>query len=371
MSDEPQKKRESALHVERGVSVDPNRKLKPRKKRRSLSVEDHVKGVLEGDRAILGRTFSLMESRNAEHRQKANEVLEKLLPHTGKSVRLGITGVPGVGKSTFIDVFGSNLTKNDHRVAVLTVDPSSEVSGGSILGDKTRMESLAMDPKAMVRPSAAGGGLGGVARGTRESILVCEAAGFDVVIVETVGVGQSETQVASMVDFFLLLMLAGAGDELQGIKRGIIELADLIAINKADGENLNRSKAAKAEYQSALRLLTSPTEGWQPKVTICSALTGMGIEGIWDLITDHRSYLEETGRLEEKRDEQALFWLQQTLEIMLVERFYRHPEVEKNIDNSRRDVVEGRASPFTAAERLLALAGYQAGTAGKREAEED
>lgn len=355
MSEEAPKIIESALHVMPGVSTDQNRVVPPKIRRRRMSVEEHIEGVLAGNRAVIGRTFSLMESANPKHREKSSQVLEKLLPYSGKSIRLGITGVPGVGKSTFIEALGVKLIEEGLSVAVLAVDPSSEVSGGSILGDKTRMEVMSTHPKAFVRPSACGKTLGGVARGTRESIVICEAAGFDVVIIETVGVGQSETQVSSMVDFFLLLMLAGAGDELQGIKRGIIEMADCIAINKADGENQIKAKVARAEYQGAIRLLQPATQGWDPRVVTCSAVEGTGLKDIWQTIKDHHSLLITSGQLEEKRDKQALYWLKQTVEQLLLDNFYRHPDVSAQINSFRADVVEGRISPFTAAERLVEM----------------
>lgn len=353
-------KPESALHVEPGVSFDPNRAIKLPPRRRALEVSDYVAGVTRGDRALIGRTFSLMESQNPKHRETAGAVLERLMPYTGQAFRIGLSGVPGVGKSTFIESFGTILTKMGKRVAVLTVDPSSELSGGSILGDKTRMEKLATDPNAFVRPSACGDWLGGVARGTRESIYVCEAAGYDVVIVETVGVGQSETQVSSMVDFFLLLMLAGAGDELQGIKRGIIELADTIVVNKADGENRQRARVARQQYQGALRLLRPTTEGWDPLVLTCSAVTGEGLEEIWKVIQEHRELMESSGQLEIKRDKQALFWMHQAVDQLLVDRFYSHPEVKRRLEEFTLNVVEGRISPFVAAEQLIEIASKEA-----------
>lgn len=347
---------ESALHVAPGVDADAVQRTRPIVKRRSLGIDDYADGVLAGDRAIVGRTFSLMESLNPAHRTQANAVLDRLMPHTGKSIRMGITGVPGVGKSTLIDLLGTQLTERGHRVAVLAVDPTSELSGGSILGDKTRMEKLSRDERALVRPTACGGWLGGVARGTRESILVCEAAGYDVVIVETVGVGQSETQVASMVDFFLLLMISGAGDELQGLKRGIIEMADAVAINKADGDNVKRAELARAEFQSALRLLRPASEGWQPRVLTCSAVTGHGIEGIWHLVQQHHQLLKSDGGLLAKRQRQALFWMKQALEHLLIDRFYRDERVAGQLEAIRAEVLEGKVSPFAAAERLLEAA---------------
>jgi LAO/AO transport system kinase len=251
-----------------------------RRRRPELGIDDHVEGILAGDRVILGRTITLIESLKPEHNDMALAVMERILPHTGKSIRIGITGVPGVGKSTFIEALGTLLTREGHRLAVLAIDPSSSISGGSIMGDKTRMEKLSADAHAFIRPSPSAGSLGGVARKTREAMLICEAAGFDVVLIETVGVGQSETLVHSMVDFFLLLMLAGAGDMLQGIKRGIMELADAVAITKADGDNLLASRRARHEYETALHYLTPSVPGWHPPVQTCSALTGEGIQEV-------------------------------------------------------------------------------------------
>ncbi|MDK2972341.1 MAG: GTPase [Candidatus Sumerlaeota bacterium] len=355
MNDEGAKKSESALHVVPGVTRR-ERVIKLAKKRPVLSVEEYAAGVLDGNRAVLGRALTLMESANPAHRQKAEDLLEKLRPHSGGSIRLGISGIPGVGKSTFIEALGMLLVNKGHRVAVLAIDPSSEVSGGSIMGDKTRMEQLARSPRALVRPSAGGGWLGGVARGTREQILVCEAAGFDVVIVETIGVGQSETQVSSMVDFFLLLMVAGAGDELQGIKRGIIEMADGMAVNKADGDNIANAQVARAQYDGALRLLRPVTEGWHPRVLTCSAATGDGIDQIWKMVLDHHALLEDSGQLAEKRRRQTWFWMKQAIEYFLVERFYTHPDVAAKLPETKERVLAGEVSPFVAAERLVALA---------------
>lgn len=323
------------------------------KKRRRLSAAEHIDGVLKRDRAIIGRTFSLMESANPNHHAVANAVMTELLPLSGKSIRLGITGSPGVGKSTFIEALGLTLVGKGHRVAVLTVDPSSELSGGSILGDKTRMENLAREPRALIRPSSCGGMLGGVARGTRESIIVCEAAGYDVIIVETVGVGQSETQVSSMVDFFLFLAIAGAGDELQGIKRGILELVDTIAITKADGENEHRADATRGTYLGVLKLFRQNVTGWTPRVLACSAITGRGIDEVWRAVTDHRRLLDETGKLEERRRRQSLSWMKQMVEYQVVERFYRRPGLKDRLTELQEQVAQGALPPSAAAEKLL------------------
>lgn len=274
-----------------------------------LSVAAYVDGVRAGDPAVLARTITLVESSNRAHRQLAQQVLLELLAHTGGSHRVGITGVPGVGKSTFIDQLGVNLTAQGHRVAVLAVDPTSSRTGGSILGDKTRMARLAVDPNAFIRPSPAGSTLGGVTRATRETILVCEAAGYDVVLVETVGVGQSETVVADMVDFFLVLMLAGAGDDLQGIKKGVLELADMVAINKADGDNRTRAELAAADYRGALHLMRPASPTWTPPVVVCSGLADEGLDDLWEQILVHRAKLDATGELEGRRRGQQVRWM--------------------------------------------------------------
>ncbi|MGE0087674.1 MAG: methylmalonyl Co-A mutase-associated GTPase MeaB [Desulfococcaceae bacterium] len=269
----------------------------------------YVQGVLDRNRLLLARTITLIESALPAHQEMARTVVDRVLPYTGNAVRVGITGVPGAGKSTFIESFGTMLTEKGFRVAVLAIDPSSTRSGGSILGDKTRMEKLAVNEMAFIRPSPSSGTLGGVARKTRETMLVCEAAGFDVIIVETVGVGQSETTVASMVDFFLVLMIAGAGDELQGIKKGVLEVADAIVINKADGDNILRAKMARKEYETALHLLMPATPTWSPPVLTCSAVEMTGIDKIWETILDYRSRMTATGEQESKRREQALEWM--------------------------------------------------------------
>lgn len=349
---------ESHLKVMAGVDAGREEFVPQVKKRKRLSVDDYVKGVVEGNRAIIGRTFSLVESANPSHRTLATEVLEKLLPHSGKSIRIGITGSPGVGKSTFIEAMGMHLIGLGHRVAVLTVDPSSEISGGSILGDKTRMEELARHPNAFIRPSACGKVLGGVARGTRESMIVSEAAGFNITIVETVGVGQSETQVASMVDFFLFLALAGAGDELQGIKRGILEMVDTIAITKADGDNRERALAARANYTGALRLFRPSVVDWAPRVLACSAITGRGIKEIWDVIMEHRAVLEKSGGLEKKRRAQEISWMQQMIEQEVITRFYRRDGLRERLDSLKKSVAEGTIGASAAAEKLLSEFGY-------------
>jgi LAO/AO transport system kinase len=313
----------------------------------------YIDGVRAQDRRVLSKTITLIESSLPAHRELARAVLDALLPYSGKAVRLGITGVPGVGKSTFIESLGGALVKKGHRLAVLAVDPSSSRSGGSVMADKTRMEKLALEKNAFIRPSPSGGTLGGVARKTRETMLVCEAAGFDVIIVETVGVGQSESAVASMVDFFLVLMLAGAGDELQGIKRGVLELADALAINKADGDNAEKAEKAAKIYASALNILQPPTPSWAPPVLTCSALEMSGIDKIWQTVVDHREKMSHSGELNQKRREQALDWMWNLVREGLQERFYQHPEVKKCLPLIARSVEKGETTPTIAATKLL------------------
>jgi LAO/AO transport system kinase len=301
----------------------------------------------------LARAITLVESSNSEHRHAAAELLTILMPHTGGADRVGLTGVPGVGKSTFIDQFGSNLTADGHRVAVLAVDPSSSRTGGAILGDKTRMARLASDPAAFVRPSPAGRSLGGVARATREAILLCEAAGFDVVLVETVGVGQSETTVSEMVDIFVVLMLAGAGDELQGIKRGLLEIADLIAVNKADGDNVKRARVAAADYRRAVHLMTPASPSWTPPVTTCSALTNEGLPDIWEKIVTHRQRLVATGERQERRQRQQIGWMWSLIGDRLLDEFRDSPVVAGELQAAEAGVLAGELPPAVAADRLL------------------
>ena len=318
-----------------------------------IDPQPYIGGVLAGDRRILSKTITLIESALPSHQEIARQILGTLLPRTGGAVRLGITGVPGVGKSTFIESFGMMLVEKGHRVAVLAVDPSSARSGGSVMADKTRMEKLSADRRAFIRPSPSGGTLGGVARKTRETMLVCEAAGYDVVIVETVGVGQSETSVASMVDFFLVLLLAGAGDELQGLKRGILELADALAINKADGDNLGPAKKAAKVYEMALHLLQPSSPRWNPPVLTCSALEMTGIEQIWKMVLKHHELVAQSGELGQKRQEQAVAWMWALVDEGLKGRFTRHPEIKKQLPRILREVERGSVAPTSAADRLL------------------
>ncbi len=315
----------------------------------------YIDGVLARNRRVLSKTITLIESSLPAHQEIARTVVDTLLPRTGNAVRLGITGVPGVGKSTFIESLGMFLVQGGHRVAVLAVDPSSSRSGGSVMADKTRMEKLSGVESAFIRPSPSGGTLGGVARKTRETMLVCEAAGFDVIIVETVGVGQSEATVASMVDFFLVLMLAGAGDELQGIKRGILELADAIAINKADGDNVKNAKKAAGIYKTVLNLLQPCSPTWKPPVLTCSALEMAGIEEIWRTVLDHHKRLLDSGELEHKRRSQAVDWMWSLVEQGLKERFYRNSEIKKQLTQITRSVENGTTAPTLAAGELLFL----------------
>jgi LAO/AO transport system kinase len=312
-----------------------------------------IKGVRKQDRRLLSKTITLIESARPDHQQLARKIVDEVLPHTGKAIRLGITGVPGVGKSTFIESLGMLLVQSGHRVAVLAVDPSSSRSGGSVMADKTRMEKLAVEENAFIRPSPSGGTLGGVARKTRETMMVCEAAGFNVIIVETVGVGQSETTVASMVDFFLVLMLAGAGDELQGIKRGVLELADALAINKADGDNIEKAQKAAKIYTTALHMLQPASPNWDPPVLTCSALEMTGIAEIWQMVLKFHKQFTRSGELEHKRRKQALDWLWSMVEDELKQRFYNNPEIRQRLDQIKRAVARGETAPTLAADKLL------------------
>ncbi|MEU1376166.1 methylmalonyl Co-A mutase-associated GTPase MeaB [Streptomyces triculaminicus] len=320
---------------------------------RAIDIDAYVKDVLDGKRAAIARAITLVESTRPDHRALAQRMLTALLPHAGAARRIGITGVPGVGKSTFIDALGTMLTGLGHRVAVLAVDPSSSRTGGSILGDKTRMERLAVDPAAFVRPSPTAGTLGGVAKATRETIVVMEAAGYDVVLVETVGVGQSETAVANMVDTFLLLTLARTGDQLQGIKKGVLELADLVAVNKADGPHERDAKAAARELAGALRLMQSPDAAWNPPVLTCSARESTGLDTLWERIEQHRRVLEATGELASRRREQQVDWTWTMVREQLLTELRAHPEVRRLAPDLEQSVREGTLTASLAAERLL------------------
>ncbi|MEE4242099.1 MAG: methylmalonyl Co-A mutase-associated GTPase MeaB [Desulfopila sp.] len=318
-------------------------------------IQYYTQGVIAGDRLVLARTITLLESTLLEHRELARAVIDELLPRTGKAIRLGITGVPGAGKSTFIECFGMMLTEMGLRVAVLAIDPSSSRSGGSILGDKTRMEKLAVSDKAFIRPSPSSGTLGGVAGKTRETMLVCEAAGFDVIIVETVGVGQSETAVASMVDFFLVLLIAGGGDELQGIKKGVLEVADAIVINKADGDNINRAELARKEYEAALHLLMPQSRNWTVPVLTCSALRNKGIVEIYETITRHRSILMQSGELADKRKQQAVQWFKFIVDEGLRDWFYKRASVRQAVQSLLEEIEKERSTPTSAAMQILSI----------------
>lgn len=318
-----------------------------------LDADTYVNGVLAGDRAILARAITLVESTVPAHEALAQDVLLRVLGHTGKATRVGISGVPGVGKSTFIERFGWNLLEEGHRVAVLAIDPTSARTGGSILGDKTRMAKLSMDARAFIRPSPTAGSLGGVARHTREAMLLCEAAGFDVILVETVGVGQSETAVAGMVDFFLVLMLATAGDELQGIKRGILELADAIAVNKCDEERPEAVLRALGDYGAALRIVRGRDEAWTPRVVKCSGLSGQGLAELWALITEHHNALSARGLLAEKRAEQSVRWMWDLVEDNLLSSLHASPPVRACRQAMEWKVAKGLATPALAAKQIL------------------
>ncbi|MGW0206974.1 methylmalonyl Co-A mutase-associated GTPase MeaB [Streptomyces sp. NPDC003233] len=325
----------------------------------SIDLDTYVKGVLDGKRAIVARAITLVESTRPAHRSLAQELLTQLLPHSGRARRIGVSGVPGVGKSTFIDAFGTMLTSLGHRVAVLAVDPSSTRTGGSILGDKTRMERLAVDPAAFVRPSPSAGTLGGVAKATRESMVVMEAAGYDVILVETVGVGQSETTVAEMVDSFLLLTLARTGDQLQGIKKGVLELADVIAVNKADGPHERDAKAAARELAGALRLMHGKEAFWSPPVLSCSARESSGLDTVWERLEQHRTLLDSTGRLTAKRRAQQVGWTWAMVRDELLDRLHADPAVREAAPDLERQVREGRLTATLAAERILEAFGVR------------
>ncbi|BDD09171.1 ATPase/protein kinase [Fulvitalea axinellae] len=323
------------------------------KKRRALTAPEYVEGVLRGDRVILSRAITLVESTRKQDRLLAEEVLEKLMPHTGGSLRVGVTGVPGVGKSTFLESFGMFLAKKEKSLAVLTIDPSSQKTKGSILGDKTRMEILANEPLAYIRPSPSGKSLGGVHEKTRETMLLCEAAGFDVVLIETVGVGQSEVAVEGMVDFFLLLMLAGAGDELQGIKRGIMEIADALVITKADGDNVTKSEMARRQYQNALHLFPPNETEWYPKVLKCSSLEETGMKEIWDVIMEFEEHMRSRGFLQSKRSDQSLRWLRESLNNHLLERFYEDEQMRYLLSDVEKAVSKNQVPVSAGVRRLI------------------
>jgi len=326
-----------------------------RRKRRVLSTDEYVEGILAGDITTLSQAITLVESSNPAHYAQAQEIIERCLPHAGRSIRIGITGVPGAGKSTFIEAIGGMVVRLHHKLAVLAIDPSSERSGGSILGDKTRMESICNNPDIFIRPSPSAGSLGGVARKTRETIVLCEAAGFDVVFIETVGVGQSETAVHSMVDMFLMLQISGAGDELQGIKRGIMEMADMMVITKADGENVHKAELARTQFQGALRLFPLAESGWRPEVFTCSAYDGTGLEEVWKGVEEFLDHIRANGYYTHNRNRQNKYWMYETINEALRSSFYHAPEIEGRIAEYEQRVLDDRISSFVAAKELLDL----------------
>lgn len=355
---EERKGYKSALNIRLGIQQPPcinpdvfKRNVK--NKRKKYSVEEYVTGILERNRTILSQAITLVESSLPQHYETAQAIIEKCLPYSSKSIRIGVTGVPGVGKSTFIEKFGLLITGEGRKLAILAIDPSSEQTKGSILGDKTRMEKLSIHPNAFIRPSPATGTLGGVARKTRETIILCEAAGFDTILIETVGVGQSETSVSSMVDFFLLLMLAGAGDELQGIKRGIMEMADIIAITKADGSNKLVADGARVSFQNALRLFPPQPSGWEPKVLTCSAVLNTGISEVWDNIKQYVTFTQQTGYFEERRKQQAVIRMHDTIIEYMNHSFYNNEKVKLIMPELERQLYEGSITSYKAAFNLL------------------
>ena len=345
---------DTALNVTEGVADQPI--VNPhfvRKRRRTFSTDEYVEGILRGDITILSQAITLIESNKPEHYDQAQQIIERCLPHAGRSVRIGITGVPGAGKSTFIEAVGNMVVSLHHRLAVLAIDPSSERSGGSILGDKTRMESISSNPDIFIRPSPSAGSLGGVARKTRETIVLCEAAGFDVIFIETVGVGQSETAVHSMVDMFMLLQISGAGDELQGIKRGIMEMADMMVITKADGENRQKAELARAQFQSALHLFPMPESGWRPKVYTCSAVAETGLEEVWKGVEEFLDHIESNGYFQSNRNRQNKYWMYESINDALKDSFYRDPDVAAHLADVEQRVLDAKLSSFIAAKELL------------------
>ncbi len=355
-----EKNHKTALHVQKGVeqpnSINPslmqgNFVVKKKQK----TVAEFVEGILKQDRVVLSQAITLIESSKTEHQLLAQQIIEKCLPFANNSIRIGITGTPGVGKSTFIESFGQYIIEKGRKIAVLAIDPSSQLSRGSILGDKTRMQYLAVREEAFIRPSPAGDSLGGVARKTRETIILCEAAGFDTMVIETVGVGQSEIAVHSMVDFFLLLLLPGAGDELQGIKRGIVEMADLIAVNKADDDRLIQARQARVSYQNALKLFPIKESQWLPQALICSALSKLGIDEIWQQITDYQSFTKENNFFQNNRKEQSIYWLHESINDKLKQFFFQHSEVTAQFSTMEKAVLAQEITPFQAAENLLKI----------------
>lgn len=343
------------LNVNKGISQPPilNPYLKKRIVRKNYTTQEYVDGILDGNITVLSQAVTLIESAKPEHHKQAQEIIEACLPHSGKSIRIGITGVPGAGKSSLIETLGLHIVNKGHKLGVLAIDPSSEKSKGSILGDKTRMEELSVSPNAFIRPSPSSGSLGGVARKTRETIVLCEAAGFDTIIVETVGVGQSETAVHSMVDFFLLIQLAGTGDELQGIKRGIMEMADAIAINKSDGNNIERAQLAKAHFKSALQLFPMPESQWRPKVINCSALTKDGVDELWEMTKEYSQFVKDNQYFQTRRNDQSKYWMYETIREELLNNFFGNATIEGELKKIEQLLLEQKISPFVAASDLL------------------
>lgn len=346
--------KEFAVRVVKGTNQSNTVKSKIVKSN-DLSIDDYIKGVLDNNRTILAKTITLIESNSEKHFDLAHKVLQKLLPHAGNSIRVGITGVPGAGKSTFIEILGMYLIGKGHKVAVLTIDPSSTVTRGSILGDKTRMENLSREPNCFIRPSPSGGTLGGVTRKSRETIIVCEAAGYDIILVETVGVGQNEVTVRSMVDFFLLLMITGAGDELQGIKKGVIEIADALLINKADGANEKKAEIAKTDFAMALHYLTPSTQGWTVPIETCSAITGRGIKEAWDNIEKFVALTKNSNIFEQRRKEQLVEWVHKLIEEELRNQFYNNPYIKSELPVIENELINGNILSIEAAKKLLSI----------------
>jgi LAO/AO transport system kinase len=336
------------------VSADSVKRFLKKSKRQIMSPEEYFDGIVQGNITVLSQAVTLIESNKPEHQKVAQEIIIKCLPYSGKSVRLGITGVPGAGKSTFIEALGKRITASGGKLAVLAIDPSSERSKGSILGDKTRMEELSSDPNAYIRPSPSAGSLGGVARKTREIIILCEAAGFETIFIETVGVGQSETVVHSMVDFFLLIQIAGAGDELQGIKRGIMEMADAIVINKADKDNYEKAQLAAAQFRSALHLFPPTGSGWIPPVLTCSALENTGVQQVWNIVNDYITLTKENDFFQNRRSDQARYWMYETINETLRNNFYQNKLIKPKLPHYEKMVLDNAISSFIAAHELLA-----------------
>ena len=347
---------DSALSVTTGVGEQPI--VNPyfvRKRRSTLTTDQYVEGILAGNITILSQAITLVESSKPAHYEQAQQIIERCLPHSGHSIRVGITGVPGAGKSTFIEAIGGMITRLKYKLAVLAIDPSSERSGGSILGDKTRMNTISANPDVFIRPSPSAGSLGGVARKSRETIILCEAAGFDVILIETVGVGQSETVVHSMVDLFMMLQIAGAGDELQGIKRGIMEMSDMMVITKADGDNKLRAQMARTQYHNAMLLFPTPPSNIRPEVYTCSSVEASGLEEVWRAVEEYIDGVKSNGYFVERRHSQLRYWMRETINNTLLSSFYTNPVVEEAMARYERDVFEERVSPFIAAKELLEM----------------